>query len=399
MNRCRTYLSSILAGIVPLALLSPGRESASVDWPIYHGDAGLSGIAGLPLPAKPEVLWRFQAEGSVSKPPVMSGDRVFFVTDKGAAVALGFDGKKLWQTNVQPPVSAATNQALRAEQFSTPPLCIHETVLIGTASGNVYVLEAATGKVRWTYEAGENINDTVNWIEGRGTNRCSVVILSQADGIVHVVDLETGRKIWVSKAISRTDGAPSVGTDSIVFGSCDSALHVMRSSDGEERGSIAFEGDGQIAAGVALAGNFAFAGTRGGLAVCCDISALKIIWTNEVSKSELFTTPAVTGERVIIGANDGSVIGLDRASGKLLWKFKGHGAASSPVVAGDKVVVSCGGTLNIIKIQDGTTVWADTLGDSLSGPAVAGGRIVIGSDEGFVVMYGAANRNPKAGVL
>lgn len=91
-------------------------------------------------------------------------------------------------------------------------------------------------------------------------------------------------------------------------------------------------------------------------------------------------TPTVAGDRVVSFGAQGVLAAHDTATGKRLWLRKTHeefaaqegyfGAGSSPLVAGDIVVVNVGGTkrdgakgnagLVGFRLQDGATAWAAT---------------------------------------
>ena len=64
---------------------------------------------------------------------------------------------------------------------------------------------------------------------------------------------------------------------------------------------------------------------------------------------------------------------------------------SSPVVAGGKVVVgSDDGRLYVVSLADGRELWRHDIGQPVtSSPAVANATIVVGSDDGNVYAFGA----------
>lgn len=365
-----------------------GETNASSSWPIYHGDAGLSGIAKCSLPDKPVVMWRYKAGSPVSMAPVVGGGSIFIAAENGEVHGVSMKGVKIWTATIKNE-PAGTNAAKQIERFSSPPMFVKGKVIVGSDMGYLYALSADTGTIKWKYHVGENVIGTANWLEGDGTLGSGVVVISQADGVLHRVDLETGNKVWVSQPVSRCDGSPGVGKDFIVFGSCDAALHIFSKAKGEITTRIGLEGDGQVAGGVAVDGSLLFAGTRGGLAVCADTLKAVIVWTNQISNSETFATPAVTSNRLVTGANDGRIFCLNRGDGKVIWSLKVSGDPLSPVIAADKVVVSSGGTIYILNLENGEKLWSDKPADTITSPAVFDGKIVVGTDDGFLVMYGA----------
>ena len=87
-----------------LAPGGPAADSGAVAespalWPLYHGDAGLCGVAQTELPNKPVELWRFKAGAGVSLPPVAGWGMIFFVDDNGEAWAVNMAGQKVWSAS------------------------------------------------------------------------------------------------------------------------------------------------------------------------------------------------------------------------------------------------------------------------------------------------------------
>jgi outer membrane protein assembly factor BamB len=86
---------------------------------------------------------------------------------------------------------------------------------------------------------------------------------------------------------------------------------------------------------------------------------------------------------------------VDRATGEAVWTFEtGGNVDSSPVIAGDKVLVgSDDGFLYMLALADGRKVWSYDLGGAVvASPAVSGGTVVIGSDGGTVFAFRAGAR-------
>ena len=358
------------------------------EWPVYHGDPGLKGNAACKLPAKLSVLWRYKVGSSMSMPPVASAGKIFVTSENGEVHAVKINGEKAWMAtiNKQP---AGTNSVTQVESYSSPPMICKGRVIVGSDMGYLYALSSDTGAILWKYQVGENVVASANWIESNDSKGIGIVVISQAEGVLHRIDLEKGNKAWVTEPVARSDGSPGVGKDFVVFGSCDAALHFFSSANGALKTRINLEGDGQIAGGIAVDGNLVFAGTRGGLAVCADVERATIVWTNQISNSESFATPALAVDRLVTGANDGRIYCLDRDGGKLVWAKKVRGDPLSPVIAGDKVVVSSGGTLYILNMKDGVELWADKPSDTVTAPAVFDEKVVVGTDDGFLIMYGS----------
>jgi outer membrane protein assembly factor BamB len=172
------------------------------------------------------------------------------------------------------------------------------------------------------------------------------------------------------------------------MGSCASALHVYSLNKAEKILDVPLGGDNQVAGGVAMSGTSAFAGTRSGKLCAVDVAAGKILWTNADGQGEAFMTPAVNDKMVVFGADDGKVYGLRRDTGVKVWVTDTGNRPSSPVIAGDRVVVSSGGSLFLLGLGDGKKIWSAPVSDDITSPAVVAGIILVGGDDGTVTAYG-----------
>ena len=380
-----TFLLSSALALLCWSLAAAAPLAA--DWPTYHGDRALTGVAAGPLPAPGKLvrLWRYHAGSSVSVPPVAGGGRVFFVNEDGQVGAVSLAGAAAWLA--APP--AATNSGDRV-YFSAPPLLVGELVVAGTSRGALCALEADTGRLRWETNACGGIQGTATWVERRDSPGAALVVISQPEGSLHCFDALTGRRLWQSKPTNRTDGSPAASGDWIVFGNCDAALHVFAAASGDELRAIPLGEGAQVAGGVALDGGMIYAGSRGGDVVCADARSGRIVWKSHGSEAEVFTTPAVDGRHVVYGANDGGVYALAREDGRQLWRAEVGASPGSPAIAGSHVAATGGGSLYLLRLEDGLPVWSNRVSDQITSPAVAAGCIFLGTGEGDIVAFGAA---------
>lgn len=355
----------------------PARAAAlgAGEWSTYHGGYALDGVADQAPPDAPVLLWRYKAGARVHSTPLVAGGRIYTAHSKGGVAALGPDGKELWTAQ------------LGKDPFKAPMIHVAGTLVMGSEAGTLYALDAASGKEKWTYAVGDSVQGSANRVELPG-GKVGVIALSQSDGSLHCVDLEAGKLQWKTPEFERCDGSPSALGGRVVLGSCASALHVYDTAKPGKPADIDLGGDSQVAGGVALSGGQAFAGTRGGKLVAADVAAGTILWTNNDSKKEAYATPAVGAKLVVFATDDGKVYGADRATGKTLWSTDTGGAPGSPVIAGNRVVVTSSGTLLILDLETGKKIWSTEVSDDATPPAVAGGVIYVGADDGTVSAWG-----------
>jgi outer membrane protein assembly factor BamB len=348
---------------------------ALTDWPTYHGAFSLDGVAPQAPPDEPKLLWRTKIGRRVEVTPVVAAGRVFAVAAKGPVVALDVDGKQLWSTDFsQDPVS-------------TPLLAAGGLIVAGLQKGSLVALDAADGKEKWRADIMAAFQGTPNVVDLAGGAK-GVLALSQSDGSIHVLDLASGKALWKTDPVERCDGSAGVGGGRIAMGSCASAIHVVSLETARKEADIPLGGDHQIAGGVAISGNVAYAGTRGGAFLAADLAAGKILWKNEKNTKEAFATPAVHSRLVLFASQDGKVYALRRDGGEAAWEHETELVPTSPVVAGDRVVVSSGGSFLVLDLATGRRLSKVDVADELSSPAVSGGVVLVGADDGSVSAWG-----------
>lgn len=347
----------------------------AAEWPTYHGGYSLEGVSLTAPPDAPAVLWKFKAGHRVEFTPVVAGGRVYFSSSKGALFAVDLKGAQVWKSEIG------------KDTFSSPAIHADGAVIAGTTNGFLMAFDAASGKEKWKYDTGGNVQGSANRVDLPGGKK-AIVVISQGDGCIHAVDPETGKLLWKTEPVERCDGSPGVADGRIVMGSCASALHVYTVEKDPVKSDVPLGGDSQIAHGVAIVAKTAYAGTRGGKVVAIDLVASKVLWTNADTQREAFTTPAVNDRWVVFGSDDGSVYGLSRETGVKAWSFESGRKPSSPVIAGKRVVVASGGQLFLLNLETGAKVWSEKVSDDITSPALVDGVILVGADDGTVTAYG-----------
>jgi outer membrane protein assembly factor BamB len=431
MNR-RRHILILAGGCLAAGAWAADPGSAEASWPMFRGGPALPGTAAGSLPAKPVLLWSFKSQGPVKSSPAIVGGRVFVGSDDHRLYALNLaDGTKIW--------SFQTGGAIESA-----PLVLGRKVFVGSSDANLYALDAATGKQLWKYATGDKILGAPNWfvarmartseldsLAPRGTsgervgergnleNRTSSprpappsgeegekipspenfntnILIGSYDFKLHCVDAATGRSNWVYETSNFINGSPAVANGQAVFGGCDAVLHVISLANGKQIKEV--EAGAYVAGSVALADGRAYFGHFENQFLCVDLTSGGKVWTFRDREFPFFSSPAVIGDRVLIGGRDKRLHCLNRADGRPVWSFATRGKVdSSPVVCGDKVAVgSDDGRLYLVSLTDGQQLWSYEIGQPLdSSPAVADGKIVIGSDDGSVYCFGAAANAAK----
>ena len=222
--------------------------------------------------------------------------------------------------------------------------------------------------------------------QGRGPAR--VYVIQQDVGALHCLDFDTGKRLWRSKDTARCDGSPVVIGDTVVFGSCASAVHVFSADDGTLLRQIELGEESQVANGPAALGDDVYVGSRSGRFFRINTRLGRVIWLKQETSKEIFTTAALGGGLVVFGSEDGAVIAVDCESNRLKWRFEPRHTPTSAMFVGGKVAVGAEGVLHLLDAASGTEVWSYDVSDSISAPAVIHGMLVAGSEDGSVLAFG-----------
>jgi len=362
------------------------------DWRTYHGPAAFTGAVDAPLPDQLGLLWRFKAGAPVRQTPVICGGLVYFATARGQIFAVNQDGERVWSRQLFSEEEGSEGP-LRA-QIEAPVACFGGLVIVATMDGAVHVLDALSGVENWHVQLDSPVMGSPNYLHTEAGGR--IFIVGRGEGVLYCLDSENGNVLWRGQPIDRCDGSPAVSEKAIAYGSCAAALHVLSPQTGELLRNIELGVDSQVAAGVAIDGDWIISGSRSGAVVKVNAATGETAWTSKDIEAEVFTTPAVTQQWVVVAANDGFIYEFDRASGKLVWKFDAGGMPASPVIAGNKVVAAAGGSLIMLALEDGRKLWDFKVSDEITGPAVAMGRVFIGSEDGTVAAFGVADFSEPA---
>lgn len=382
------------ASAVPAPAMSPASAAAGEQpaamWSTYHGDTNLAGVAPGVLPDTPAKLWRFQTSSPILYGPVASASLLHFVTSQGELNTVDFTGKKIWSKQLKS--KSVNDEVEQNARVDAPVACFESTLILGTMSGTVYAFDAVTGEEKWRHEMGSAVLGSVTYQPASANQpQARVYVIGQDDGALHCLAFADGTPLWKGEPIERCDGSPAAGDGIVSFGSCASALHVISAENGTMLKNVPIGDDSQVAGGVAIRGTSVFSGTHSGSVIHINSSTGEILWTNTDCEAEVFTTPAVSADRVVYGGMDDTVYCVDRTTGKQVWKFDAKGMPGSAVIVGEKVVVSADGQLYILALADGKQLWSYEVSDEITAPSVINGMILVGGKDGSLSAFGTAH--------
>ena len=356
-------------GAKPISLPA---QTANSSWAQSPGTAAYR-TTHAKLRATPQPIWSTSiGQGDARKQritaePVVAGGLIYTLDASATVTAVSPQGGKVWDTNLIPATDGDEDATGGGMAYSNGVL------YVSSGFGRLTALDAKTGAVRWQ----KRLNATGS---GAPLVNDGLLYLVAGDETGWVVNTKDGRIAW------QIQGTPSVGN---VLG----APAPVIASDF----SVFAFASGDIAASFRRGGirrwNASVAGGRRGRAVA--------------QIADVTGSPMVVGNTIYIGNHSGRTVALDSATGERRWTAD-EGAVDTVWVAGGSVFqISDRSQLVRLDASDGSIIWAVDLPGFVKdkpgkrgpivahyGPILAGGRIVVASNDGYLRFF-----NPVDGAL
>jgi outer membrane protein assembly factor BamB len=244
----------------------------------------------------------------------------------------------------------------------------------------------------WTFNAGAPLwPGTTFGAEGS-------VYAGAEDGTLHALAAGTGRERWSFRAGGAIRTRVTVAGGNLYFQADDGVLYALDPTSGHERWHVTVNarpvvrlppGDpksrfDRFGSDVVVEGGRLYLGTDAGTLLCLDAAQGREIWRFS-SGDSILAAPAVAGGRVFFGSFDGGVYAVEAKTGRKLWKVEtGKPVVSTPAVAGQRVVVgSRSYDLFGLDAKTGEVAWQRYIWSSWveSSAVVRDGIVYVGSSD------------------
>ncbi len=344
------------------------------DWPMYGADARNTGVAHGGGPSEAEVSTVDVDHPVNSSVAVVDG--VAYLGDTDGVVHAFEDGERLW--------SFDTGERIRSSAAVADDL-----LYIGNDAGVMYCLDARTGDEEWDFEAEDRIRSQPTVADGE-------LYFGSHDSNLYKFDAEWGDHEWTYETDSEIRTKPAVLEDSVYVTTRGGNLHRVWREDGGNVRTTSQGNDSRSSPAVTSTerGHVAYFGTEDGnvhavrFYMDAGIESREKLW-QQSTEGSVRTSPAVLGNRVFVGGDDGTMYALDRGSGTVVWRFETEEEIrSSPAVDGERVYF--GGvddSIYAVSVSDGEEVWSvDTEGSVRGGAAVAGSVYLASVDRNMYVV-------------
>lgn len=310
---------------------------------------------------------------------------------QGFLLCFNRDGKVLWQHSLTEEYGRVAGYGGRQPS----PIVDGNLVILGMVnaswgdqgrgSNRFVAFDKRTGAVVWWADTGGPLRGTYYSTPVAATiNGVRLVISGGADGAVHAFKVQTGEKAW---SYPITTGV--VNASPVVHGNLVYISHGEENEDIPDRGRI----------------------------VCLDAGKVQdgkpaLVWENKDGIIAGYTSPILHDGKLFVCEDNGRMFCFDAKSGKSLWRrpFKyGLLARGSGVWADGKIYIfEVNAKFHILKpdekgcerlhVQFFPSKTAGTFVETNGTPAIANGRIYIGTAENFYCL-GSKEARPSASPL
>lgn len=328
--------------------------------------------------------------------PASDGERVYAASHDGTVTAYALaSGEQLWETELETGGEGWFELA-RGLPLSAGPSVAHGMLAVGTADGEVVLLAADTGELRWISRVGGEVLAPPLILEDR-------IILRTVDGRLVALAAVDGAQLWVHEqtvpALSLRGNAAPVGDGGLVFAGFDNgklaALDVgsgrllweqpLATPTGRTELERMVDVDGRmvyregVLYAVAYNGNLAALEGRSG----------RPLWTQEMSSHK-----GLDADRQAVYVTDeNSVISVhDARSGGVLWRSEELRARllTAPVRFRDAIAVGdLEGYVHLLSTDTGLMLArAETDGSRIIAPPLAvGGLLLVQTEAGGLYAF------------
>jgi len=333
------------------------------DWPQFRGNAQLTGATTATPPKTPRVLWTHDAGEAIESSAAIVDGAVYVGVGSGEVIALDLEtGKLRWKykagTALGESSPAVVNGAVyigdldgvlhsinasdgkarwtlkTGGEIKSSPVVSEGKVLVGSYDGNLYAVDAAKGQIAWQFKTNAQVHATPAVANG-------LTFISGCDGILRAIRISDGKQAYQIEIGSYTGASPAIDGQQAYFGTFDN--QIIAADLQRRRIQWRYEHPARkfpYYATAAIQDGKAYIGGRDKLMHALDAKTGKEIWSF-TTKARIDSSAVITRDgRLFFGSNDGNFYVLDAGSGKEVWKFSaGAPIPASPALDGERIVI------------------------------------------------------------
>jgi len=361
MRKKLVVITMILLGAVLLSACAGGPVHGTT-WPGLTADGNMAYLAdgafvyAISLGDGKEI-WRYPGERNAKlvfyAPPAVTPDGLIIVGSAGTDHSL----VALNPADINPETKApaeAWKFTGAKDYWVAQPIVVNDKLFAANSDGNLYILDL---------QDGQSVKDaTVIELGGRlwakPTTDGERVYITSLDHSVVAVDAATHKILWHENLGGAVPGSAVLGEDGMLYvGSLASQLEKFDPATGNHQPVI--DAENWVWNSPALDGDTLYFGDVDGNFYSFNTSTGGLNW-NPVKPADAITaSPLVLGDSILIATESGTIYQVSKDGQSKLWSQPGGQIYTTPVQAGDLILVTPLGTEAYLYAykQDGSQAW------------------------------------------
>jgi outer membrane protein assembly factor BamB len=289
-----------------------------LQWPIYGvTDTRTQTQAHIRLRPPFHTVWSISLDGLIEFPAVVD-DGVAYIGNGTAvvrAISMRF-GKVIWRHDTP-----------GSPRMASSPAVVGSELVYHAMDGRVYVLDRATGRLVWSWDAGSPIESSPIVHDG-------VDYFGAWNGRVYALDLSTRSLRWSRELGAKITSSASLDDGTLYIGDYAGRLWALSAQSGATRwaGTV----NGRVYGTPAVAGGRIFVPSSTGNSLTAFSTDGRELWRVSTG-GYVYSSPAASDGRVFFGSYDGLFYAVSAASGSILWRVPAGGPISGAAVVVDGV--------------------------------------------------------------
>ena len=364
---------------------------------MFRGNPSHTGVYEAAGAAALNVQWKFHTNGLVISSPAVDAGVVYFGSYDGKFYAVDAASGQLKWKFATPGERRFTAKHIHGslpggeampdpfDCYLSSPVVSGGNVYFGSGDGNVYALEAASGKQTWKFQTGDVVHASPAIADG-------TLYIGSWDSYFYALDAATGKEKWKFKTGEDHEIYNQVGIQSsaavadgiVYFGCRDSNLYALDARTGEKKWAYNNKGSWVIVSPAVKEGKVYFATSDSALFYALDAKSgaeafsLKLTWPT-------FASPAIAGDRLYLASEDGKLRAIDLKTRKIAGEFQTEGsqknlAAFSKPDGGPNYAAAFSENFYENMVMGVNKLYG--VGMILSSPVVAENAVYFGSTDG-----------------
>ncbi len=300
---------------------------------MFRGDAAHTGVYAGRAPRQfHRIKWKFPTGDRIVSSPVWNDGVIYFGGDDGNIYAVDAKtGRQLWKHTTGGPAPST-------------PAVVDGTLYVVSYDGKLHALDARTGGVRWKFATGGERRFEAKGLNGLQPRNQTIadpfdvflsspvvaegaVYFGSGDGNLYAVDVASGELRWKFQTGDVVHASPAYANGVLYFGSWDSYFYAVEAATGKEKWRFHGGEDPVLHNQVgfqsspAVANGVVYTGCRDAQLHALDAATGKEKWHFDNALSWVISSPAVSDAKVFFATSDSSLYHvLDAATGKPILK-------------------------------------------------------------------------------